>query len=261
MDDLFISVGTFFWGIIRRFYCWAPTFLLDPADYQERYVEPRLGWSIDLPSEAFPIALIVGLTWAAILTYHETRRKTSKPDVIFEVRESIFSLSNYNHNRSEQPFDMAEVTLKGRLRNRGDVGTDIESVRVALMERGWLWIWRKVDEKAPTMLLNRLRANIDLYHHGVPVDAQSSPKDITGIAEMWVYLSIPVSLKPESRRPHRLRTLIDAYGQRHPSPTYEPVDLPAAFRIGRASFERIHKVLGKPSESTQNTEGSQPPTA
>ncbi len=34
-----------------------------------------------------------------------------KPDVFFEVRESVFRLSNYNHNRPEQPLDMAEVTL------------------------------------------------------------------------------------------------------------------------------------------------------
>ena len=255
VPELFISAGALLWGIIRRAYVWAPTILLDAADYQERYIEPHLGWSIDLPAEVFPIALTIGLFMAVVLTYHDVRSKEGKPDVVFEVRESIFSLNSYNRSRPKQPFDMADVTLKGRLRNRGDVRTDINGVRVALMGRGWLWAWRKVDEQPATMLLNRSRAKIDLYYHEVSVDAQSSSWDI---AEIWAYIPIPLSLKPSTKRAHRLRIFVDAYGRSRPSPMYESVDVLLAFRIGLADHRRRDLSRGRSSESAQNTEGSPP---
>lgn len=236
MTDVFGSAAAFAWGIIRRLYVLAPTVLLDPADYQARYIQPRFGWSLDLPDWAFPLGLVVGLSLAAFLTYHEARSKAGNPDVVFEVRESHFVLNHCDRSRPEQPFYLADVTLVGQLRNRGDTRADVENVRVALMERGRLWIWREVDkERAAEKLLNSMRAAIDLYHHGVSVEAHSPSKAIT---EIWAYPSIPVSVTPASKRAYRLRVLVDAYGQRRPTPTYEPVDLAAACRCAQARFEK-----------------------
>ncbi len=237
-------------GIVVRAYWMAPAILLDPFDYIERYVGPNLGWSVDLPAIVPPIAFVAGLFLAAVLSYRDVLSKAGKPDVVFEVRESIFSLSNYNHNRPKQPLDMAAVTLTGQLRNRADVKADIEGVSVALMERGWLWRWTVVGaERAATMLLGPSKAAIDLYRPGVSVDAKSRSREIS---EIWVYIPIPVSLQAGTKRAYRLRIFVDAYGQSHPSPMYQSVDVPSAFRIGLAR----PRYLGKSKELTQNTEGS-----
>lgn len=228
----------------------APAILLDPFDYNERYIEPIVGRSVNLPAEVFPIALVTGVLWVAVLTFKDVRSKAGKPDVVFAVRESIFRLSNYNHNRPKQPLDRAEVTLKGRLGNRADVKADIEGVRVALMERGWLWRWSVVSERPATMLLGPERDDIDLNYREVSADARSRSR---GISEIWAYIPIPVSLKQSSKRAYRLRIFVDAFGQSHPSPMYESVDMPFAFRIGLAG----PRYLGKSNESTQNREGSQ----
>ena len=253
--DLYTSARAFLWGIILRWYVLAPSILLDAGDYQERYIKPRLGWSIDLPSQAFPIALVAGLFLAAFLTYHDARGKAGKTDVTFEVHDFDFLLNHRDRGRPEQPFHMADVILRGRLRNTGDVAADIKGARAALMERGWFWIWRKVDEQQATVLLNRLRARVDPYHHDVSVQAHSSSRDIS---EIWVYPSIPVSLKPESKRAYRLRVLIDAIGQSHPRPVYLPLDMPESFRAGEASFQRVDEMRSIASESTQGTEESRP---
>lgn len=233
----------------------APAILLDPFDYNERYIEPRLGWSVDLPAELAPIALVTGLFVAAVLTYHDVRRKAGKPDVVFEVREFDFLLNSRAKDRPEQPFNMAEVNLRGRLRNRGEIKTDVEGARVALMERGWLWRWGTVDEQKPIKIFGPLKAVIDLVYHGVSVDGHSPSRDIS---EMWCYLSIPVSVKPDSKRAYRLRILVDAYGQNQATPMYEAVNLADAFRAGEASFQRVDEIRGRTSESVQST-GEPPP--
>ena len=251
--DLYTSARAFLWGIILRWYVLAPSILLDAGDYQERYIKPRLGWSIDLPSEAFPIALVAGLFLAAFLTYHDARGKAGKSDVIFEVHDFDFLLNSRDNDRLEQPFNMAEVNLRGRLRNRGDIKTDVQGARVALMERGWLWRWSTVDEQKPMKIFNRLRAIVDPYYHGVSVDSHSISRDI---CEMWCYLSIPVSVRPDSKRAYRLRILIDAYEQNRASPMYEAVDLADAFRVGEATFRRINEMRGRTNASAQSTEES-----
>jgi len=253
--DLYTSARAFLWGIILRWYVLAPSILLDAGDYQERYIKPRLGWSIDLPSEAFPIALVAGLFLAAFLTYHDARDKAGKSDVVFEVHDFDFLLDSRDRGRPEQPFNMATVNLRGRLRNRGDIKTDVQGARVALMERGWLWRWSTVDGQKPMKIFGGpLKTIVDPYYHGVLVDSHSISRDIR---EMWCYLSIPVSVRPDSKRAYRLRILMDAYGQNQASATYEAVDLVDAFRVGEAAFKRIDEARGrKTNESAQSTEES-----
>lgn len=73
------SVKQFWWGILSRFYFWAPAVLLDPWDTYNSYIRvslfgPKAG-EVNMPAEYFPYVLGLGLAWAGTLTYHEIRQK------------------------------------------------------------------------------------------------------------------------------------------------------------------------------------------
>ncbi len=76
----------FLWGVLRRFYLWAPAILLHPFDLYNRYIRlllpegRRAEWS--LPATLFPYVLAVGLLWAAVLTYHEQRGRSTEKHVL-----------------------------------------------------------------------------------------------------------------------------------------------------------------------------------
>lgn len=241
------------WQVLRRLYIWAPSAFLDAGDYQEKYVQPWLGWSIDLPDWAFPVALVLLLLLSVVLAYHDLRGKAGKADVIFEIRELIFSLNQYTHGRPEQPFNGAEATIKGQLRNRSGKHADIEGIKVALMERGWFWRWNVLDKRDAQMLLNRLRAPIDLYHHGVSLEAHSRSLDIS---EIWAYPSIPTTVTPDSNRRYRLEIFVESYGQGHPEPTHAEIDMKSAFEIAKRRSERTRKLFPESTESTPGTADS-----
>jgi hypothetical protein len=73
------SALEFLSGVLKRFYIWLPSILLDPFDlydrYLKRYLPERYQFNLDLPTPVFFPVLAVCLTSAAILTYHELRIK------------------------------------------------------------------------------------------------------------------------------------------------------------------------------------------
>ncbi len=89
--ELAKSAGQFLFGILRRFWIWAPAFLLDPYDLWRQLIKPMLPekYQVDLPwsTDWAPWVLMGLIVWAAIITYHElnqrTRSPTSKPRVLF----------------------------------------------------------------------------------------------------------------------------------------------------------------------------------
>lgn len=92
MVALLGSAWAFLSGVLRRFYWWLPAIILDPFDYNERYIEPALGRNVDLPAFAFPLAFGLGITLAAVLTFHEQRTKTLA-NVVFEIRQASIALT------------------------------------------------------------------------------------------------------------------------------------------------------------------------
>jgi hypothetical protein len=79
---VFGSGRHFLLGILKRFYFWLPSILLDPLDYYERYIGPRLpeqyrGGVTVLSDYFFPV-LGITVLWAGFRTYHELRERTEE---------------------------------------------------------------------------------------------------------------------------------------------------------------------------------------
>lgn len=232
--ELCASALSFFWGVLRRFYWWAPAILLDPFEYYERYINPRVGWDIDMPSEWFPVALGGGLFLAAFLTYHDLRSKTADSTVIFEIREASIAFNSYNHSRPEQPLDLAQIDIKGALRNRGNERAIIDGINVALEEKAWPFGWRRVGTSEPPTLLSSLRARVDLYYHGISVDGRSRSRDVSDI---WAYVRTPTTIKDRLTNRYRVRVTVEAADQQASSTSVD-VDLQGAFNRDLAEFRQ-----------------------
>ena len=74
------SAIIFLTGVVRRAYYLLPAFLVDPFNFYENIVKSSLPteyqFELSLPSHLFPYLLIVGVLWAAVLTYHDLRMRT-----------------------------------------------------------------------------------------------------------------------------------------------------------------------------------------
>jgi len=236
--ELCASAPTFFWGVLRRFYWWVPAILLDPFDFYERYLRPHFGWDIDMPSEWFPVVLAGGMIWAAFLTYHELRSKTANSTVIFEIREASIAFNSYDHSRPEQPLDLAQIDIRGALRNRGNERAIIDGINVALEEKAWPFGWKAIGPPRPPTLLNQLGARIDPYYHGISVDGRSRSRWVSGIR---ADVSIPTTLKDRLTDRYRVRVTVEAADQQASS-TFVDVDLQGAFNRDLAGFrQRIQR--------------------
>jgi len=219
---------------MRRFYYWAPAILLDPFDFYDRYLRPHVDRDIDMPSEWFPVALGGGMIWAAFLTYHELRSKTASSAVIFEIREASIAFNSYDHSRPEQPLDLAQIDIKGALRNRGNERAIIDGINVALEEKAWPFGWRRVGTSDPPTLLNSLGARVDLYYHGISVDGRSRSRDVSDI---WAYVRIPTTIKDRLANRYRVRVTVEAADEQTSS-TSAHVDLQGAFNRDLAGFRQ-----------------------
>jgi hypothetical protein len=232
--ELVASALTFIWGVLRRFYWWAPAIFLDPFDFYERYLRPRLDQDIDMPSEWFPVALGCGIAWAAVLTYHDLRSKAGRSTAAFEIREASIGFHNYNHDRPEQPLDLAQIDIKGALRNRGSERAVIDGINVALEERAWPFIWKAIGASRPPTLRNSIGATIDLYYHGISVDGRSRSRDVS---EIWGYVSIPTTIKVRLTNRYRVRVTVHAADEQ-PTSTFVDINLQEAFNRDLAEFEQ-----------------------
>lgn len=219
---------------MRRFYWWAPAILLDPFDFYERYLRPHVGRDIDMPSEWFPVVLAGGIIWAGFLTYHELWSKTANSTVIFEIREASIAFTNYSHDRPEQPLDLAQIDIKGGLRNRGNERAVIDAVNVALEEKAWPFGWKAIGPPQPPTLLNQLGARVDPYYHGISVDGRSRSRAVSNI---WAYVSIPATIKDRLSNRYRVRVVVEAADQQASS-TFVGVDLQGAFNRDLAGFRQ-----------------------
>lgn len=236
--ELFASALAFFWGVLRRFYYWAPAILLDPFEFYERYLRPHVGRDIDMPSEWFPVALGGGMTWAALLTYHELRSKAGRSIVIFEIRGASIAFSNYNYDRPEQPLDLARIDIKGALRNRGNERAVIDGISVVLEEKAWTFGWKAIGPPRPPTLRNPSGATVDPYYHGIGVDGRSRSRVVS---EIWAHVSIPTTIKDRLANRYRVRVVVEAADQQAGS-TSIGIDLQEAFNRDLATFrERIQR--------------------
>lgn len=81
--DLGKSAGEFLYGILRRFWVWAPALVLNPYDLWRQLIKPMLPekYQVDLPWSVdwAPWVLVALIAWAAILTYHELNQRTQSP--------------------------------------------------------------------------------------------------------------------------------------------------------------------------------------
>jgi len=232
--ELCASAMTFFWGVLRRFYWWAPAILLDPFDFYEHYLRPHVGRDIDMPSEWFPVVLAGGMIWAAFLTYHELRSKTANSTVIFEIREASIAFTSYNHDRPEQPLDLAQIDIKGALRNRGNERAVIDSVNVALEENTWPFVWKVIGTPQPPTLRNPSGATVDPYYHGISVDGRSRSRHVS---EIWAYVSIPTTIKDRLTSRYRVRVVVNTADDQGGS-TFVDVDLQEPFTRDLAEFRQ-----------------------
>ena len=70
-----LSLRDFAGGVLRRWFLWVPTLLLDPFDFYERYLRamlpPQYQVDLTLPVWAFPLVLCGGLVLASFATFHE----------------------------------------------------------------------------------------------------------------------------------------------------------------------------------------------
>jgi len=227
---------------LRKCYYWAPAILLDPFEFYERYLRPRVGLDIDMPSQWFPVALGGGMTWAALLTYHELRSKAGRSTVIFEIREASIGFNSYNHDRPEQPLDLAQIDINGALRNRGSERAVIDGINVVLEEKIWPFGWKAVGPSHPSALLNQLGARVDPYYHGISVDGRSRSWDVSGISAS---VSIPTTIKDRLTNRYRVRVVVEAADQQASS-TSIGVDLQEAFNRDLATFrERIQRLQNR----------------
>ena len=73
------SAFTLLVGIVKRFWIWAPSILLDPFDLYNKHFRHLLpeeyGQELNMPSEWFPFVLGVLIFWSAGLAYHEVRKR------------------------------------------------------------------------------------------------------------------------------------------------------------------------------------------
>jgi len=232
--ELFASAVAFFWGVLRRFYWWAPAIFLDPFDFYERYLRPHVHRHIDMPSEWFPVAVGGGMAWAALLTYHELRSKTASSTVIFEIREASIAFNSYDHDRPDQPLDLAQIDIKGGLRNRGNERAVIDGINVALEENTWPFVWKAIGTPRPPILLNQLGGRVDPYYHGVSVDGRSRSRGVSGIQ---AYVRIPTTIKDRLTNRYRVRVTVEAADQQASSTSVD-VDLQGAFNRDLAGFRQ-----------------------
>jgi hypothetical protein len=138
-----VSVGRsaieFLWGVLKRFYIWLPTVLLDPFDLYERYLKQYLPkeyqFDFKLPTPLFLSVLAICLTAAGILTYHELRTKV------------VSTAANDGRRRAVDEVSRLRSEAIHRLLN-GPVKNDSELSRWITEEE----IWREAVEKV-------LRAN------------------------------------------------------------------------------------------------------
>jgi hypothetical protein len=236
--ELLASAPAFFWGVLRRFYYWAPAIFLDPFDFYERYLRPHVHRDIDMPSEWFPVALGGGMIWAAFLTYHELRSKVSGATVIFEIREASIAFNSYDHDRPEQPLNLAQIDIKGALRNRGNERAVIDGINVALEEKTWPFGWKAVGPSHPPALLNQLGARVDPYYHGISVDGRSRSRGVSGISAS---VSIPTTIKDRLTNRYRVRVIVEPADQEASSTSID-VNLQEAFNRDLAGFrQRIQR--------------------
>lgn len=191
-----------------------------------------------MPSEWFPVVLAGGMIWAAFLTYHELRSKTANSTVIFEIREASIAFNSYDHSRPEQPLDLAQIDIRGALRNRGNERAIIDGINVALEEKAWPFGWKAIGPPRPPTLLNQLGARIDPYYHGISVDGRSRSRWVSGIR---ADVSIPTTLKDRLTDRYRVRVTVEAADQQASS-TFVDVDLQGAFNRDLAGFrQRIQR--------------------
>ena len=77
MGEILTSLRLFVWGVLKRVYLWAPSVLVGPIDWYDKFVKPMLPTSLQLevtlPTDLFPYLLGIGLLAAAVITYHEER--------------------------------------------------------------------------------------------------------------------------------------------------------------------------------------------
>jgi hypothetical protein len=234
MAALLGSAWAFLWGVLRRFYWWLPAIILDPLDYNERYIEPALGRNVDLPAFVFPLVFGLGITWAAILAYHEQRVKTLA-NVVFEIRQACIGFNSYDHNRPEQPLHQADIDLGGALYNKSAERATINAVSVDLLQRRWPLIWCKVGQTSRVTLQNPLGAVVDLYYHGVTVDGRTRSR---AVSKIWAYVSVPVNLKDRLAMKYRVRVTVKAVGQQG-SATFASLDVGQSFTLGLSEFRRL----------------------
>lgn len=114
----FSALGAFAWGILKRFYLWAPSALLDPFDIYNKYIRPfmlqgRQG-RLDMPSEAFPWVLMGGLLWAGFMTYRELYVEAKQKKAVVQadaetVLKELREVSYEGDNASE--YDLGTILL------------------------------------------------------------------------------------------------------------------------------------------------------
>ena len=91
MREFFYSLLEFTWGLIKRWWIWVWTIVLDPFEFYNNYIRD---WSwtpegeIDMPSEWFVPLLVGFLFLAGGWTYHELRQKAKSPQPSSEESNS-----------------------------------------------------------------------------------------------------------------------------------------------------------------------------
>ena len=175
------SLRDFAWGIVRRWFFWAPTFLLDPFDYYERYLKAKLPaqYQLDLtlPGWAFPWVLCGGLVLAAYATYHELharvgldRRRIALATLLGNAftqgetlmlstdQQAIEAWATRVTNLTREAFGDAEAATFAS--NVGFVfwgGTNLRNFVDGRL--------RRLDSLIQRLLMLVIRADFDLSHH------------------------------------------------------------------------------------------------
>ena len=136
--QLYESAGTFLLGVIKRFYYWLPSVLLDPFDLYNKYFKTMLGLQrdIDMPSEAFPYVLAGGLLWAAVVTYHDLNKSTAER--ICELERENERIKELKPSQ-ESLNQLSELLSDGihRILN-GSVNTDEQAKEFFKYESEWI---------------------------------------------------------------------------------------------------------------------------
>jgi len=231
-------------GILRRFYFWVPSFLLDPFDFYDKYAKPHTRVAIDIPEWLFPYALGLGVILAAIGTASDLRMRGRNAAVRFEVRGQDASVPIFDGSREDTPCDQVELRWVGALNNAGSERVPIDGVGVRVWQRWRLVpIWQRLQDPTTITLRGALGNNVDPYYQGVHVDGGTRSRDIS---EVHAFVKLPTGVK---NRPHfRTELQVKTAMMHNYGATRTTFDLTDAIERGEAEHARIHEFFDTPPQ-------------